>query len=321
VWELLHAPLLLCGTESIMAKDYVGEIGYYFWFVPSVISVFFSGILLFIRISDLKKMKMVGFTQTIFALADILQCTPWFFGSIYSTTTNRSHSNLCHVQEAMFKVGVLTKCLLASIATAALSYYAVTKQPLRISKVLPPSIVLVIYTVITLVINLILHGNEVACENLHNFNIEHPKNFQIVYCVCFLLPIFLFCFINFLASTWAIYSSRTSDPTIVSAIMTPHHDRIAAFSIIAWLAYIPALLFFLFFLFNEINIPLYCITGLMVSSTGILGSGYLILSPLIDKTRRVNLFIFIERLLDENEDTESVDGVKLSEISVATSTV
>jgi hypothetical protein len=304
-----------------MAKDYLGEIGYYFWLVPSVISVLLSGTLLVLRISDLKNMKWVGVSQTIFALADILQCVPWFFGSIYSTTTDRADSNLCAAQESMFKVGILTKCLLSTVSTAALAHYSVTKQPLRMSKISLPIIILVIYTVATLLVNIILHGNDVACHNLHDFDINHLEDYQLVYMICFLFPLFLFCFLNFLSFSWAMYSSNASDPTMVTAILTPHRDRIVAFTVITWVAYIPALLFFLFFLFNEINIPLYCITGLMVSSTGLLGSGYLILAPLIDKTRRVNLFFYIERLAEENEDRETVDGVKLSEVSVVSSSL
>jgi hypothetical protein len=80
--------------------------------------------------------------------------------------------------------------------------------------------------------------------------------------------------------------------------------------------YVPILLFILLFLFRQVNIPLYCVTGLSVSSTGALGSGYLLLAPWIDKSRKTNLFFFTEKLLEENENEEDESSVmKFSEMS------
>lgn len=300
-----------------MAKDYVVEIGYYFWLIPSIFSCLLSTILLGLRLWYVKDIKWVNFLQILFAIADILQCIPWFFGSIYSTTEDRVNSKLCIFQEQMFKFGIMTKCLLSSIAISVLAYYAISKKTLRIDKVLPPSMVIVIYTMASYGVGVALNSDAVACRNLHDYNIKHLRNDELVYVLSFLLPIFVFCFVNFLSFLATFYYSSVKDTSIISAMMTPHIDRVGIFTLIAWIAYTPALLFFMFFLFHQVNIPLYCLTGFLVSSTGTLGSGYLILAPWIDKTRRVNLFFYIEKMLEDNEEA---DGVKLSEISVSTTT-
>jgi hypothetical protein len=301
-----------------MAKDYLEQIGYYFWLIPSIFSCFLSTLLLFFRFLNLKNLRWIGFLQVIFALADLLQCIPWFFGSIYSNTEDRTDNknSLCEIQESLFKIGILTKCLLSSISTAALAHYIYSKQSLQISKILPPALVLVFYTIVTLITNLLLRGDEIACYDLHDFDLETMSRQQWTYVFCYLLPIFVFCFINFLSYALTIYSKISVDTSIVNAIMTPHSDRVAAFTLISWMAYLPALLFFLFFLFHQINIPLYCLTGLFVSSTGMFGSGYLLLAPWIDKTRKTNLFFFIEKLLEDNEQDDD-GGMKLSDISSA----
>lgn len=297
-----------------MAKDYLTEIGYYFWLIPSIISCSLSSILLVLRLFTLREKKLISFIQITFALADIFQCIPWFFGSIYSTTEDRLESKLCTLQEQMFRFGILTKCLIASIVVGALTHYSLSKQTLRIDKILPPALIIVCYTMASYGVGVVLNSDAIACRNLHAYNISDLRDDELVYILSFLLPIFVFCFVNFLSFVATFYSSYVKDASIVSAIMTPHHDRVAIYTLISWIAYTPALLFFLFFLFHQVNIPLYCVTGLLVSSTGMLASGYLILAPWIDKTRRVNLFFYIEKMAEENEDG---DAVKLSEISIS----
>jgi hypothetical protein len=258
----------------------------------------------------------VGFLELLFALADIVQCIPWFFGSIYSNKEDRADGNFCSRQEAMFEVGAVTKCLISSIATSTLAYFIFTKKQLHVSKVFPPAMVLVFYTIASLITNLALGGTEVACHNLHDLIIGgRMKTIQWAYFFCFLLPIYVFYFINLMSYLLTVYYSFTEEgASLVSSIMTPQYDRVATFTLISWMTYVPVLLFFLLFLFRRINIPLYCMTGLSVSSTGIIASGYLLLAPWIDKSRKTNLFFFIEKLLEENEEDES-SVMKCSEMS------
>jgi hypothetical protein len=300
-----------------MANNDIVRIGYYFWLVPSIVSCFLSSLLLLVRLSNLNNWRWVGFLQYIFALADIVQCVPWFFGSIYRTKEDRADVNFCSMQEAMFEAGALAKCLLSSIGTATLAYLIFTKKQLHISKVLPPAMVLVFYTIVSLIANIVLGGPEVACHDLHDFAVSRwMETREWAYIFGFLLPIFVFCFINLMSYVLTVYCSFKENTSVVSSVMTPHSDRVTTFTLISWMAYLPVLLFFLLFLFRQVNIPLYCVTGLFVSSTGALASGYLLLAPWIDKSRKTNLFFFIERLLEENENEEDDGSVmKLSEMS------
>jgi hypothetical protein len=295
--------------------DAVVTIGYYFWLIPSIISCFLSTILLLVKIRNIKDMRVVGSLEYIFAVADIVQCVPWFFGSIYSNNEDRSPGNLCAIQEAMFQAGLLTKCLISSIGTGKLAYFFYIKKHLHITKILPSAMVLIFYALISFITNIALGGAEVACHDLHDFDVsKRMETRQWAYIFGYLLPIFVFCFLNLVSYFLTLYCSFTENTSVVSSVLTPHSDRVTTFALISWIAYLPALLFFLFFLFHQVNIPLYCLTGLFVSSTGILASGYILLAPWIDKTRKISLFFFIEKLLEENEADDS-DAIKLSEMS------
>jgi hypothetical protein len=301
-----------------MANNDIVRIGYYFWLVPSIVSCFLSSLLLLVRLRNLniKKLGWVGFLELLFALADIVQCIPWFFGSIYSNKEDRADGNFCSLQETMLEFGVLTKCLISSIAIATTAYFIFTKKQLHISKFLPPAIALIFYTTASFITNLALGGTEVACHNLHDLPIgRRMKRRQWAYFFCFLVPVFVFYFINLMSYLLTIYRSFKENMTVVNSVMTPHYDRVATFTLISWMTYVPVLLFFLLIIFHHVNIPLYCVTGLFVSSTGALGSGYLLLAPWIDKSRKSNLFFFIEKLLEENENEEDESyAMKCSEM-------
>jgi hypothetical protein len=302
-----------------MANNDIVRIGYYFWLIPSIISCFLSSLLLLAKLRELKTKKLiwVGVLELLFALADIVQCVPWFFGSIYSNKEDRTDGNFCSTQEAMFEAGALAKCLLSSIATATLAYFIFSKKRLHISTFLPPAMVLVFYTIVSLITNLALGGTEVACYNLHDLILGgRMKTIQWAYFFCFLLPVYGFSFINLMSYVLTVYCSFTENTSVVSSIMTPQYDRVTTFTLISWMPYVPILLFILLFLFRQVNIPLYCVTGRSVSSTGALGSGYLLLAPWIDKSRKTNLFFFTEKLLEENENEEDESSVmKFSEMS------
>jgi hypothetical protein len=290
-------------------------IGYYFWLIPSIISCSLSTLLLLVKLRNIKDMRIVGSLEYIFAVADIVQCVPWFFGSIYSNNEDRSPNNLCAIQEAVFQAGLLTKCVISSIGTGKLAYFIYIKKHLHISKILPSALVLIFYALISFIANISLGGTEVACYNLHDFTVnKRMETRQWAYIFGYLFPIFVFCSINLMSYFLTLYCSFTDNASVVPSIMTQHSDRVATYTLISWVAYLPVLLFFLFFLFHQVNIPLYCLTGLFVSSTGIVASGYILLAPWIDKARKVSLFFFIEKLFEENEADDS-DVIKLSEMS------
>lgn len=270
------------------------SIGYYFWLIPSIISFIFSFLIL-IRNLFFNKLTIISLLELFFVIIDILQCITWFIGPIY--TINNNNNKLCYIQESLFEISLLFKGCIILIACSIFAKYTYTKKKF---KIFIPSLLLILFTIIMIILNYIFKSREAACQGLIKHNILTSTTAELSYIFFFVLPLTIYSYLIIIFSLIGI-SSRQRD-SFVSALLSTIYDRLTIFLLIVLIVMIPFHCFYILAALGRMNIVIYCLTGLIVSSSGTFFSLYLLISPFHEKWKKFNLFFFIEIMLSEERD-------------------
>lgn len=273
-------------------------VGYYFWLIPSILSFTCSSILLLNRLSRIPKLSLIGALELLFSIGDMLQCLPWFFGSLVSVSEDRSHDQSCLNLETLFELGIFIKSILATLGVGMLSFYTITKKPLTLRCFMIYFLILVAFLLLCTLLNVYLNGRASPCQNISEIAPSNLSPIEIYYILFFLGPIVFLAVVNILICGIALYYQRSD---FISSMIVQHYDRVIMFTLVFCIGYIPTSIFFLVFYTDKVSYSLYCFMGLSASSTGTIASTYLLLCPWLDKMRRFNLFFFIEKLVEDNE--------------------
>lgn len=280
-------------------------VGYYFWLIPSILSCFFSSLILLRNIFS--KLTIISFSEVLFVIGDLLQCSAWFFGSIYTLSNNRNNQ-LCHQQEIIFEFGLLMKGCILLIACGIFAKYTLTRKRFSIFF---PSLLIICFTVLMIVCGYVFKSRVAACQSLLNHSIQTSTTAELSYIFFFVFPLTVYAYLILILSLLGL-SSRHQD-SFVSTLLSTIYDRLILFFVVVLVVMIPFHCFYILASIGRMNIVVYCLTGLIVSSTGALFSLYLLVSPLHEKWKKFNVFFFIEIMVSNERDDSENEEVNSSQ--------
>jgi hypothetical protein len=299
------------------------------WFVPSIVSFLFSAILLIDILRDYKTISFIAVKTALFCLADMIQCSSvtshialqlsshimclqFFIAEKFTT----SHS-ICVIQESIFQVGMMFKAVICTISSWIL-FCVLRNKSSKICWEFVRSPVLLACTcaILTLTVGIVLGGPATICRNMHNnYVLIHPDDGNEVvvwvYMMTFLVPLSLmgvvtayFGYVAFAGkpcgSYFAVYNifkiKDEKKESIVSMALQQMIDRLKVYTSIYFLAFMPGIIFALCVGVGYYSLWLFCVIGIISSSTGTLAVTFLFWAPYIDKLRRNNITFALDIL-------------------------
>lgn len=272
-------------------EELYNRVGYYCWFIPSCISTILS---LIILIKIKKKLTILNLLEIIYCLGDILQCCALFIGPLY--TLNKNNNKLCFKQEIIFEIGLFIKTSIAVLVSGLFASYTVSRENFTMSKIKIFFLVIISYTIISIILSYIFESRKAGCEGILNHNVSSIDRYEIAYLIFFSLPNGVFVTLTIIFSFVGLYFRKDD---LSSALLSPIYDRLYVTLFIVVICAIQCFVYFMMISFGRMNIILYCITGIIICSTGTLFSFYHLYAPYLNKSHRFNLFFFLE-ILTEN---------------------
>lgn len=273
-----------------MRSSLYNGIGYYCWLVPSCISFTLCSFLILHNVLN-KKRTVLRRLQNLYAVGEVLQCLAWFAGPIY--TVEKHNNSLCPTQEILFECGLALKAATALVLSATLASYSLSRDQFNLNKLRTYFCLSMTWAITFLILGFIFQSRKAACEGLADHKYDQLRQYELAYLLFFYLPIITNTFLVAIFCSIGLYY-RQED--LSSALLSPVYDTLVVFLVIVTAVLTPCIVFFAFVLLGRMNIVLYCLTGIIISSAGAAFSVYHFCLPYIFKLRRFNLFFFLERL-------------------------
>ena len=303
-------------------ENLYNTIGYYCWLIPSCISFLLSLYLIFILLY--KKKTIFNTLEFLYCLGDLLQCIAWFIGPLYTLNDNNnsnsnfsnssSHSNLCLTQEFLFEIGLFIKTSIAVLVSGLFASYTTSRENFKMSKIRLFFFLIIFYTILSIILSYIFKSNKAGCEGILEHSFSSINRYELAYFLTFVLPVSLYMILIVIFSSIGLYYRKED---ISSALLTPIFDGLKMCFVIVNLAIIPCFIFYFMISYGRMNIVLYCITGIIISSTGTLFSCYHIYSPYLNKTHRFNLFFFLDIIADNLSQSDQILSSNMLDNSTA----
>lgn len=271
------------------SEDSYESFGYYCWLIPCCISFLLSLSVLFISLQ--KKTSLMSILNRIFVIGDLLQCIALFPGPIY--TLEKNESELCEIQEVLFEIGLRTKITVVILVSGMFLTYGLFREQFNWKSIKIFFYIVLTVSTSTLILSFVLQSWKAACSGILTHKWNSLDKYDITYLIFFLLPSVIYAYMSLIFSSIGLYYRRDD---LSSALLTPIYDRLYFYLFLIALGLFPSTIYFIFLTIGRMNIILHSITGIILSSTGTVFSVYYLFEPCVEKSKRLNLFFFIEKL-------------------------
>lgn len=263
-------------------------VGYYCWLVPSCLSCFLCCLVVIKNL--LSKGTVLTRLQSLYAVGEVVQCLSVFPGTLY--TLEENNSSLCPTQQILFQSALLMKTNLTLFVSGMFLVYTISQKNFSLNKCVVSFCLAMLIAVIFISLNLTFQSWRAVCHGI----VDHSGgigNDRLYYLLFFLIPIILnVCMVNIFSSVGVYYRQENLSSALLSSVF----DSLVIFQLIVFIALLPCLIFIVFLYLGRMNIIIYCLTGILLSSTGTLFSLHQFLAPHIFKLKRFNTFFFLERV-------------------------